>query len=288
MNILTFGEVLFDVFDGEEKIGGAAFNFAAHAARLGATVSLMSAVGGDERGRVVRQYLQKYGVDDAFLATVGLQTGICMVTLDEQRVPSYDLVRPTAWDAIPWSTAIRDRLQQKTYDLFYFGSLVQRDPVSAATLRSVLETIDAADMLFDCNVRKPYVTAEALRLGLENCTHLKISREEIPALVSLGLVPAYDDGDRKAWCARVAGRYPVKQILLTLDKDGAAVYDAPSGTFCQREAEKVKVVSTVGAGDSFAAGYMMSQLNGDPVAVSLEKAVLLSSRIIQIAGALPE
>ena len=50
MRILSFGEILWDVFPTEKKIGGAPFNFAAHAARLGAESYMVSAVGSDENG----------------------------------------------------------------------------------------------------------------------------------------------------------------------------------------------------------------------------------------------
>ena len=59
------------------------------------------------------------------------------------------------------------------------------------------------------------------------------------------------------------------------------------GQYAEQSAEPVTVVSTVGAGDSFAAGYMASLLSGDPIPVSLHKAILLSSHVIQFPGALP-
>ena len=37
-SVLAFGEILFDVFDGQACIGGASFNFAAHFSRLGGEI----------------------------------------------------------------------------------------------------------------------------------------------------------------------------------------------------------------------------------------------------------
>ena len=34
-SVLAFGEILFDVFEGQSCIGGASFNFAAHFSKLG-------------------------------------------------------------------------------------------------------------------------------------------------------------------------------------------------------------------------------------------------------------
>src|ERR1051326_4971291 len=51
MNIISIGEVLWDVFENAEHIGGATFNFSAHAALLGHNVVFVSAVGEDDRGQ---------------------------------------------------------------------------------------------------------------------------------------------------------------------------------------------------------------------------------------------
>lgn len=283
MNVLAYGEVLFDVFGAKEEIGGAPFNFAAHMARLGADVELMSAVGKDDRGTRVRACLQRYRVSDCLLAETEQPTGVCRVTLDSEGVPSYDLMKPAAWDNIPWM----EKAAETEWDLLYFGTLSQREAVSAETLRRVLEEVPSRCRLFDCNIRPPYVSREVVEQGLKGCTHLKVSREEAPALAELGVVPAYADNRRQEWCREVAEAYGLEQVLLTLDKDGAAVYDAADGQYCGRPAEPVTVVSTVGAGDSFAAGYMAALLQGDSVPVSLRRAVLLSSLVIQSPGALP-
>ena len=45
MKLLSFGEILFDVFTDNSHIGGAPLNFAAHAAKQGADAWIVSAVG---------------------------------------------------------------------------------------------------------------------------------------------------------------------------------------------------------------------------------------------------
>ena len=51
MTIFSIGEILWDVFPDTVRLGGAPFNFAVHAHRLGHRVIFLSAVGDDERGR---------------------------------------------------------------------------------------------------------------------------------------------------------------------------------------------------------------------------------------------
>ena len=284
MRILSFGEVLFDVFGAEEKNGGAPFNFAAHMARLGASVDLMSAVGNDLRADRVREYMREYALCGHLLAQADAPTGICNVVLDAQGVPSYDLVRPAAWDLIPWQPEVRE----KQYDLLYFGTLSQRSAGSAETLHRVCEEVQAKYVLFDCNIRQPFVTKAALMDGLSRCTHLKVSREEAPVFAEFGLAPVYTDDSRRAWCRAMARKYGISQVMLTLDRDGAAVYVTAHDAWYERAGERVPVKSTVGAGDSFAAAYMASQLRGESIEQSLDRAVLLSSEVVQSGGIFPE
>ena len=51
MKILSFGEIIWDVYPHKKCIGGAPLNFAAHASRAGAESYLLSSVGNDELGR---------------------------------------------------------------------------------------------------------------------------------------------------------------------------------------------------------------------------------------------
>ncbi len=50
MKIVSVGEILWDLVEGREFLGGAPLNFALHAAQLGHEVLMVSAVGDDDRG----------------------------------------------------------------------------------------------------------------------------------------------------------------------------------------------------------------------------------------------
>ena len=65
MKLLSIGEILWDVIGGEEYLGGAPFNLAAHAVRLGDSASLLSAVGSDERGRRAIAMAERLGAKAA-------------------------------------------------------------------------------------------------------------------------------------------------------------------------------------------------------------------------------
>jgi fructokinase len=67
VRIVSIGEVLWDVIGDKEYLGGAALNFAAHAARLGHTVFFVSAVGKDERGRRVLERMAELGLSTRYV-----------------------------------------------------------------------------------------------------------------------------------------------------------------------------------------------------------------------------
>ena len=63
MKILSFGEIIWDVYPDKRHIGGAPLNLAAHAKKQGAEAYLMSAVGDDELGKKALSALDGFGVN---------------------------------------------------------------------------------------------------------------------------------------------------------------------------------------------------------------------------------
>ena len=80
MRIVSIGEVLWDVIGNREYLGGAPFNFAAHASRLGHTVFFVSAVGRDERGGRVLARMSEMGLSTRYVrALKTYPTGVVTV-----------------------------------------------------------------------------------------------------------------------------------------------------------------------------------------------------------------
>lgn len=61
LRIVSFGEVLFDIFDDGARLGGAPLNLAVHLHRLGVESLLVSAVGQDTLGDVAIQEIVREG-----------------------------------------------------------------------------------------------------------------------------------------------------------------------------------------------------------------------------------
>lgn len=171
--------------------------------------------------------------------------------------------------------------------ILYFGTLALRGKESALTLKKLLKLSGWKEILFDVNFRQNFYSAETVRLGLQHCTILKFSREEADILIKLGL--AFSKFSLLTLCKELSRRYPnIHTILLTLDKEGATVYQADTGKFTPSPALKCEVVSLVGAGDSFFAGYLHSMLRGRDTVSCLNNAITLSSYVVGHLEAVPK
>src|SRR3954471_3768921 len=124
----AFGEILWDCLPSGKHAGGAPFNVTAHLAQLGVSSSLISCVGRDALGDEILAVAKDKRVDVEFVtrARIGLPTGTVIVTLDENRNASYELVQPAAWDEIRLPEEALQALQQAR--AFIYGSLAGRSP----------------------------------------------------------------------------------------------------------------------------------------------------------------
>ena len=278
MKIAVFGEILWDLFGDDAKIGGAPFNFACHTAKCGADSAIISAVGNDPLGEEALAIAASYGVDVSQVAILdGVPTGRCLVTLHDG-TPSYELVRGVAYDRIPRPTV------PVFADAFYFGTLAMRDAESEKSLRGMLAAGNYKEIFFDLNIRQSFYDADRVDYGISHCTIFKVSREELPTLSIIGVT-----GSEEECCLQLREKYPnLRRILVTLDKDGSFDFDCATGAVTFSPKPSTKAVSTVGAGDSFSACYLTNYLAGHPVPECLRRATLLSGYVVTQIGAIPD
>ena len=125
MKALIFGEVIWDVYPDKSVIGGAPFNFAAHMSHLGVESYLITGVGNDELGKNAVCEMKKHGVKTDFVQNNNFDTGMCTVTLDENKVPSYYVHLNTAYDNIVVDDDVINKIKELDADVFYFNTLIQ-------------------------------------------------------------------------------------------------------------------------------------------------------------------
>lgn len=277
MKAVCYGEILWDVFGDKKTIGGAVFNVAGHFSRLGDTSFLISSVGKDELGKDAIKSLDSIEVDRTFVNEVSYPTGCAFITLDNG-LPSYSFNDPCAWDYISIDASKERILFEQEYDVFVFGTLCQRGEVSRRTLLRVLKNIKAKEFFFDVNLRLNYYTKEIIEEGLKKATILKVNDEEERVILSMFNLSSLSE---------LFDEYPSLRIIILTCGSKGSIINTKEKKY-EATPEDVKVVDTVGAGDSFSATFLHFLIEGKDIPVALEKATLVASYVVQYQGAIPK
>ncbi len=281
MKALSFGEILWDVYPDKKYLGGAPLNFAAHLSRHGETVSMLSAVGQDELGLSALNQMRAWGVSCELVSLLSEKpTGQCIVTLDENSSPSYKLLSDVAYDYI---TCDKDR---GDFDVLYFGTLSLRSAYNCKTLEKLLDDCTFKEIFVDVNIRPPFYSEKTVKFALERATVLKISLEELDTVAELCEI---ERGDYKTSTKKLSERYKnLKCIVITLGKDGAWALDCMNGSEYSCGSIETKVLSTVGAGDSFSAAFLHQYFSGCDIGYSIEYASRVAGFVVSQFDAVPD
>jgi fructokinase len=281
--LVGLGEVLWDVFPDAAHFGGAPANFACHAAGLGATAGMVSAVGTDELGERALETLESHRVDCRHVARdPDHPTGRVLVTLNAAGQASYEFASDTAWDHLPWSESMRTRAAE--CDAVCFGSLGQRSPVSADTIRRFLEaTSSSALRVFDVNLRQRFYDRETIEASLRLASALKLNDEELPIVASLCGVRTASE---REMLREFANRYDLRLVALTRGPRGSILVADEDEDECT--APPTTVVDTVGAGDSFTAALVSGFLRGLSLKVINRHANAVAAFVCSQKGATPK
>ncbi|MBE6631937.1 MAG: hypothetical protein E7623_04470 [Ruminococcaceae bacterium] len=286
--ILALGEIIWDVYENGSFIGGAPLNFTAHCVRCGMEGYIFSAVGKDSYGDRAIEIIKDMGVGSDYIKITEKSTGQCTVTLDEKGKPDFYVHSDTAYDNIPLSEGDISAINESGYDALYFGTLIQRSPVSRATVRRICKEGHFGEIVCDINLRKNCYDADSAAFCLENATLLKISEDEEPTLREMGLYSSYSDSYEDI-CRSVCEKYTqVKYLILTLGAKGSFIYSAKDKKSFIQPSRDVKVVSTVGAGDSYLAAWISSYLSGESIERASQIATDISEFVVTKEGAIPD
>ncbi len=285
MKVLSFGEIIWDVFPTGRTIGGAPLNFSGHSARAGAESYMLSAVGEDALGDEALECMKKMCVDSSFVSKNKYPTGQCLVTLDRSGVPSYQVLREAAYDFIDCPNT--QKINSTGFDAFCFGTLAQRSECSRRTLNKILSECTFGEVFCDINLRDGCYDEESINTCFSNATVLKLSDEEAPRLAAFTCWKCADGNNDGEAMQKLFEKYPrLKYILYTRGAKGSTVYGR-DGQCENIPSVETKVVSTVGAGDSFGAVWLSMYLSGRDAVSSAQIASRVSSYVVSVSGALP-
>ncbi len=283
--ILTVGEILFDIFPDEKKLGGAPFNFTFHLKKLGFNVRFVSRVGNDEPGKKILAFLDSHGFDiQDIQVDPDHPTGQVLVEMDADNNHSFQIVKPVAYDYLEYDAHLND-LAKQDHRLIYYGSLIQRTLKGAQTVQTLLsEKSDSAQAFCDINLRPDCWTPESIETCLKQADLLKLNHEELTVIAPSSLTAA-KHADIADYLMK---QYHLKAILLTLGGNGSVWFAQNQQIKSLPPNRSLVIKDTVGAGDAYAAMAMAAFLHGRDTQKALDLAQDFAGSICQINGALPE
>lgn len=246
LDLLVIGECVADVVrlpDAADRVhpGGSPANVAYGLAGLGHDATLLTQLGADEKGRLIRDHLTAAGVD---VRTDGstAPTPTAAVTLDSAGRAAYTF--DITWTLGPVSL---DRSPAHVHT----GSIAAvTEPGASAVVAAVESLRAAATVSYDPNVRPELMgDHEAAVRRSERCVALsdvvKASDEDLE-----WLYPGEDPVDvAERWLATGPA-----VVLVTRGADGA--FAVLPGALVTVGASPAEVVDTVGAGDAFMSGTL--------------------------------
>ncbi|MBP7000157.1 carbohydrate kinase [Amaricoccus sp.] len=263
---LVCGDSLFDFFleseDGPAaagfaaRAGGSPLNVAVGLSRLGCAAGFLSGLSSDFLGRRLSQVLAAEGVSTRYAVPTDRPTTISLVGLDEAGVPEYQFYGNGAADT-GLAPADLPKLGPEVTGLHFGSYSIAVSPVGDAT--AALAAAEAGRFIsLDPNVRptiEPDMAVWRARIDvlLPAVDMLKTSAEDLEML--------HPGRSAEDFAAELIGR-GVKLVVVTDGGETAQGFTA-RGDSAEARPPKVKVVDTVGAGDTFQAA-LIAQLSAHP------------------------
>ena len=248
--------------------GGKGANQAVAAARLGAAVTMIGAVGGDAFGATLRSGLEAAGVA-ARLAVVDAPTGVALITLDAAGENTI-VVAPGA-NALLGLGAVGSQCEALAADVL---ALQLEVPLPAVATAIALARAAGTRIQLNAAPAQPLPAELLARLDV-----LVVNRGEAELLAGTAEDTAPEE------LAHALQSLGPGLVVVTLGAKGALARHGDL-TFVQAGFH-VKVVDTVAAGDAFAAAFAVATAEDMPVADALRFACATGALATTKHGAQP-
>jgi fructokinase len=111
--VTSVGEILYDVYPDQKRLGGAPFNFIYHVWKIIGQAQFVSSVGNDENGTELIAYLTKQGFDvSKIFIDDNYPTGTVNVSIDENKVPRFKISSECSFDFLTISQEIKNYIEK--------------------------------------------------------------------------------------------------------------------------------------------------------------------------------
>jgi ribokinase len=245
--------------------GGKGANQAVAAARLGARVLMIGAVGRDGYGELLLDSLGAAGVDAAGVGRVEAPTGVALIVVDRAGENSI-VVAPGAN-----ATVSPDVIAAHRGELGRAALCVLQGELPAAAVEAAAREAAAQGTRVVLNLAPPLALSRDV---LALCDPLVLNEHEAAQVLGTGV-------DARA-TTELLRRGP-RSVVLTLGSRGA-VADAGSGPVAI-SAPRVSVADTTGAGDAFTGALAYRLARGDALADAARLAARVGALTVTREGA---
>lgn len=278
--VISFGEALWDLFPDGPRLGGAPLNFAYRIDSLGHQGIPVTRLGTDNLGDEALALVRSLGMSVDYISRDdGHPTGTVDITFDSEKNPSYVITPDVAYDYIATSDALL-RLAASA-DALCFGTLAQRRRVSRATLLSMLDVFRGSYILYDVNLRRDCFTREIVKESLRRASIVKLNDEELQEVSTMiGLPGTTVEARSNALFAFSDTTY----VIVTRGAGGAYVADR-FGNEVDEPGHRIDLRDPCGAGDAFAAAFLVAVLEGAPISEACVRGNALGAMVAAQAGA---
>ncbi len=284
---LVIGESLIDIVDSDEHVSGSPLNVAVGLGRLGRPVDFLTSIADDSHGRRIIDYVEAAGVQLVSESRSAERTATARSTIAEDGSAEY------VFD-LDWRLSGTPPV---TPPLFvHTGSIAAVQDPGCLAVAALIDTYRvSATVTFDPNVRPSLIDDRGPAVAriehlIERSDVVKVSEEDLRWI---------DPTRPPEQIAQTWLRLGPAIVAMTMAQRGAVAFCAAGAARVPTRA--VRVVDTVGAGDSFMVGLLdalwesgllggdrRSELHGisvDALITALEAASLSAALTVARAGA---
>lgn len=279
--VALFGEVLADIFPDQSVLGGAPFNVARHLQRFDLHPVLISRTGNDTLSTLLVQEMTQLGMDiSGIQRDVEYPTGQVQVMIENDS-HRFDILPNQAYDHI-CAASTQQTLAAFPPQLAYLGTLALRHEKSRAAAIRFLQHCNCPVFL-DINLRAPWYDLDTIAFALNAADYVKLNNEELAIVAGLfdleNLPP-------RTQALSLQHRFGLQQVLVTCGEHGSWLLDEQQQIWEAAPVELAEpVVDTVGAGDAFAAVFMLGLLEEWDTATTLKHASEVAAALCRVRGA---
>lgn len=272
---------------------GGPMNSAVALGKLGADSHFLGRISRDAFGRQLRQHILEANVNLDLSTESSQATSIAVVSLDEEGVASYTFHFN---DTANFGWQIDDLPELSSDDWLHIASLSCVVSPGAEVLLDWMRSVEAG-VSYDINVRptvitepdaywskvQPWLLAVGRRQGI-----VKASDEDIKFLAKAEASGGQKSGGDPVGLAGVwVEQYGLGLAVITLGPGGGVAIE-PGGNVTRVPGFPTKVVDTVGAGDTFMAGFLDGYVKLElGIEASLERGAAAASIVCSRRGAQP-